>query len=295
VAATGAFQRPVIPTIVSSEADVLQIHSNDYRNPSQLPEGGVLVVGAGSSGSQIAAELNKSGKEVCLSIGPHQRPPRRYRGRDFVWWLGVLGQWDAPAPEQGAEHVTICVSGADGGATVDFRDLASKGVKLLGRTISYRNGALTFANDLAGNIAAGDRNYLELLKDADRYVRENGIDLPEETSAHDIGPLPLCATKPTLRLDLEAANISAIVWATGFAFDFGWLKAGDYREDGSPIHKRGVSNVPGVYFLGLPWQSRRASSFIWGVWHDASYIADQILIQKSITNTRRDPNAVQLS
>ena len=116
VAATGPFQRPVVPAIVPEDAGFLQIHSAAYRNPGQLRDGAVLVVGAGSSGVQIADELIRAGKRVYLSVGPHDRPPRAYRGRDFVWWLGVLNKWDADAPE-GAEHTTIAVSGAHGGET----------------------------------------------------------------------------------------------------------------------------------------------------------------------------------
>ncbi len=110
--------------------------------PSQLPEGAVLVVGAGSSGVQIADELLRAGRRVYLSVGPHDRPPRRYRGRDFVWWLGVLGKWDEETPPQGKEHVTIAVSGAHGGQTVDFRDLAARGMMLVGRTSSFEDGVM---------------------------------------------------------------------------------------------------------------------------------------------------------
>ncbi|MER6876095.1 NAD(P)/FAD-dependent oxidoreductase, partial [Amycolatopsis sp. NPDC000673] len=123
IAATGPFQRPVIPPIVPADAGPVQLHSSGYRNPEQLPEGAVLVVGAGSSGVQIAEELRRAGREVYLSVGPHDRPPRSYRDRDFCWWLGVLGKWDAETPPAGAEHVTIAVSGARGGHTVDFRAL----------------------------------------------------------------------------------------------------------------------------------------------------------------------------
>lgn len=126
VAATGAFQHPVIPPIIPDTADVVQMHSASYRNPDQLKDGAVLVVGAGSSGAQIADELNRAGRKVYLSVGPHDRPPRRYRGRDFVWWLGVLGLWDLAAQAPGTEHVTISVSGAYGGRTMDFRRLGGE-------------------------------------------------------------------------------------------------------------------------------------------------------------------------
>ncbi|WP_262698653.1 MULTISPECIES: flavin-containing monooxygenase [Streptomyces] len=280
VAATGPFQRPVIPPIVPDGAVPVQIHSSAYRNPERLPEGAVLVVGAGSSGVQIADELRRSGRRVLLSVGPHDRPAREYRGRDFCWWLGVLGRWDAQTPPQGAEHVTIAVSGARGGHTVDFRALAADGIELVGLTASYDDGVLRFAPDLATNIALGDAKYLELLRAADEYVERNGLDLPEEPAAHVLGPDPADVADPRLELDLAGAGVTSIVWATGFATDYGWLEVDAFDEHGRPDQRRGVSSEPGVYFLGLPWLSRRGSSFIWGVWHDARYIADHITTQR---------------
>jgi putative flavoprotein involved in K+ transport len=280
VAATGAFQRPVIPAVVPEDAGITQIHSNAYRNPDQLPEGAVLVVGAGSSGAQIADELLRSGRRVYLSVGPHDLPPRRYRGRDFVWWLGVLGKWDAAALEPGLEHVTIAVSGAHGGHTVDFRRLAGQGMTLVGRTESFQDGVMRFATDLADNIAQGNANTLSVLDEADAYIDRNGLDLPEEPEARKVGSDPQCVTDPILALNLAEAGITSIIWATGFEVDFSWLKVAAFDNQGRPKHERGVSAEPGIYFLGLPWQSRRGSSFIWGVWHDARYLADQISIQR---------------
>jgi putative flavoprotein involved in K+ transport len=280
VAATGPFQRPVIPPIVPSDAGVLQIHSSAYRNPRQLPDGAVLVVGAGSSGVQIADELAQSGRRVFLSVGPHDRPPRRYRERDYCWWLGVLGLWDLETPPQGAEHVTIAVSGVDGGHTVDFRALAASGIILAGRTTSFDHGTMRFAPDVGDNIAHGDANYLALLDQADAYIARNGLDLPEEPTARVLGPDPDGVTDPLLELDLATAGVISIIWATGFTVDFGWLQVDAFDENGKPEHRRGVSSEPGVYFLGLPWLSRRGSSFIWGVWHDAKYLADHIATQR---------------
>lgn len=280
VAATGPFHHPLMPDLVPESAGVTQIHSVDYRNPAQLPGGAVLVVGAGSSGVQIAAELREAGRDVYLSVGPHGRPPRSYRGRDYCWWLGVLNKWDAESTP-GVEHVTISVSGARGGHTVDFRELAATGITLLGRTGVYEDGKLSFAPDLAKNIAEGDRNYLAVLDEADAYIDRNGLDLPEESEARQIGPDPDCVTHPILELDLADAGITTIVWATGFALDYDWLKVDALDDKGQPAHLRGISNEPGVYFLGLPWQTRRASSFIYGVWHDARYIADHILKRRA--------------
>lgn len=280
VAATGPFQRPVIPAIVPEDAPVHQIHSMSYKNPAQLPDGGVLVIGAGASGVQIADELRRSGRDVHLAVGPHDRPPRSYRQRDFCWWLGVLGKWDITTPEHGAEHVTIAVSGARGGHTVDFRELAATGITLVGRAGGYENGVLRFEPGLAENIARGDDNYLGMLREADAYIARNGLNLPEEPEAHILAPDPACVTDPVLELDLAAAGITSIVWATGYTADYSWLQVDAFDERGRPAHRRGTSTEPGVYFLGLPWLSRRGSSFIWGVWHDARFIADQIGIQR---------------
>lgn len=281
VAATGAFQKPIIPPVVPETAGLHQIHSSGYHNPHQLPDGAVLVVGAGSSGVQIADELRQAGRRVYLAVGPHDRPPRSYRGRDFCWWLGVLGKWDLAAPPLGADHVTIAVSGAHGGHTVDFRELAETGVTLTGLAGPFVDGVMHFADDLRTNIAGGDANYLSMLDEADAYIARNGLDLPEEPQAREFLPDPDCLTDPLRELDLEAAGVTSIIWATGFAFDYSWLQVDAFDERGKPVHQRGVSTEPGIYFLGLPWQSRRGSSFIWGVWHDAKYLADQIAIQRS--------------
>jgi putative flavoprotein involved in K+ transport len=282
ISATGPFQKPSIPPILPDTAEVTQMHSTAYRNPQALDEGAVLVIGGGSSGSQIAAELNAAGREVYFSIGPHDRPFRRYRGRDNCWWLGVLGIWNMDTPAPGTEHVTIAVSGAHGGKTVDFRRLAEQGITLLGMTSGYGDGTLTIADDLKTNISAGDDNYRSLMKAADEYIERTGIDLPPEPEAWDIPDDPACVANPIRSLNLAERGITTVIWATGFKFDYGWLHAEGAVDDiGRPVHQRGVSEVPGLYFVGLPWQSRRGSSFIWGVWHDAKFVVDQIAIQQS--------------
>lgn len=283
IAATGPFQVPVIPPIVpAAPADgrLLQIHSAHYHRPAQLPEGAVLVVGAGSSGVQIADELQRAGRKVFLSVGAHDRPPRAYRGRDFCWWLGVLGEWDAAIAKPGREHVTIAVSGARGGHTVDFRTLGHQGITLVGLTESFADGSVRFRDDLAENIANGDANYLAMLDAADDYIRRNGLDLPEEPEARRRLPDPECMTHPLRELDLAAAGITSIIWATGYRVDFSWLQVDSFEPGGKPRHHRGVGHEPGIYFLGLPWLSRRGSSFIWGVWHDAKFVADHIAKQR---------------
>lgn len=276
VVATGPFQKPLIPAMVPAQAGLMQLHSSAYKNPAQLPKGAVLVVGAGSSGAQIAEELQRAGRQVYLSVGPHDRPPRRYRGQDFVWWLGKLGKWDAKAKEPGTEHVTIAVSGAYGGQTMDFRRLAAQGVVLLGRANGFAEGAVTVSADLAQNIARGDANYLSVLDEADAYAAAHGLDFPEDPEARIFAPLPGCVTQPVLSLDLAAHGITSIIWATGFALDYGWIKMDAFDPQGRPLHSEGVSQVPGLYFVGLPWLSCRGSAFIWGAWRDAERLAAHI-------------------
>lgn len=281
IVATGPFQSPVIPAIASDDSRYTQMHSVQYKNPGQLPEGGVLVVGAGSSGVQIAEELMRAGRDVYLSVGPHDRPPRRYRNRDFCWWLGVLGLWDAEIATPGKEHVTIAVSGAYGGHTIDFRELAQRGMTLLGRTRHIQDGKAVFEADLADNIRAGDASLMALLDAADAYAARHGLDLPQDPEARRLLADPLCMLKPALELDLLKAGVRTIIWATGFGVDYGWLQVDAFDANGKPKHQRGVSTEPGVYFLGLPWLSRRGSAFIWGVWHDAKHVAGHIAIRQA--------------
>ena len=186
---------------------------------------------------------------------------------------------DTPTP--GTEHVTIAVSGARGGKTVDFRRLAERGITLLGMTTGYANGFLEIADDLKINIDAGDENYKSLMKAADDYVIANGIDLPLEPEAWQRPEDPWCVTNPIRNLNVAERGIATIIWATGFQFDYSWLRAEGVLDGcGKPIHQRGVSKLPDLYFVGLPWQSRRGSSFIWGVWHDAKFVVDQIVIKQ---------------
>lgn len=281
VVATGPFQRPLIPGLVPAEAPVLQMHSAAYKNAEALPAGAVLVVGAGSSGSQIADELLRAGRRVFLAIGPHNRPPRRYRGRDYCWWLGVLGQWDVKTRGPGTEHITLAVSGAEGGKTIDFRAMAARGMTLLGRAERFQDGVMRFAPDLAHNIARGDADYLAVLDGADAFAAREGLDLPDDPDARVTLPDPVCLTDPVLNLDLTEAGIGTIVWATGYAFDFSWIEIETFDALGQPRHQDGASPVPGLYFLGLPWLRNRSSSFIWGVWRDAEVLAADIQAHRS--------------
>lgn len=276
VTATGAFQIPSYPAIVPNDAGIQQVHSSAYKNPGQLADGAVLVVGAGASGSQIAEELRRAGRTVYLSVGEHYRPPRSYRERDYCWWLGALGMWDEVKKKPKREHVAFAVSGYDNGKTIDFRRLAHAGIQLVGITQRFENGVMAFQEGLAENVAQGDADYFEVLREADAYIEQNGLDLPPEPEAWKLLDDPECLTHPILSLDLAQAGITSIVWATGFKVDYRWMEVDVFDDQGYPVHKRGITAEKGIYFLGLPNQSNRSSSFIWGVWHDAKYIADHI-------------------
>ena len=279
VVATGPFQKPIIPKIAPQDTSLYQIHSDQYKNPEQLPEGAVLVIGAGSSGVQIATELNNAGKKVYLSVGPHERPPRKYRDRDNVWWLGVLGTWHETTPPQ-RPIKGFAVSGMDGGQSVDFRKLGHDGITLVGMTNEFKDNTVSFNNDLVDNVLSAEQNYLESLEAMDKYIEDNGLDLPEEPEAKVFMDMPECMTTPIESLDFDQDNITSIIWASGFGYDYHWLDFDIFEDNGAPIHSRGITSEPGIYFVGLPYLSGKGSSFIWGVWHDAKRIAEYIDIQR---------------
>ncbi|WP_310423135.1 NAD(P)/FAD-dependent oxidoreductase [Mycoplana sp. BE70] len=281
IAATGPFQVPVTPRIVPETAGVVQMHSVGYKNPSQLPEGAVLVVGAGASGGQIAEELVDTGRKVYLSLGRHIRPPRFYRQREGAYWTGVLGRWDTVNRDKNVQHIALAISGVHTKMPIDYRLLASKGAILVGRTAGYSDGKLTFADDLARNIEEGNQSYLDTLDLIDRHIEYNGLDLPVSPDARNLLPVTEYEKNPIRELDLADASITSIIWASGFRRDYSWLELDIFDEDGDPVHESGVSKEPGIYFLGLPFQTRRRSSFLFGVWYDAKYISDYIAMMQA--------------
>jgi putative flavoprotein involved in K+ transport len=276
VVATGPYQRPVIPLLLRNDIDAFQVHASRYANPGQLPAGAVLVVGAGASGAQIAEELLRAGRRVYLSVGRHTRLPRRYRGRDLVWWLSAMGIDQTTVEQRGPSRLLPVISGAYGGHTIDFRRFASEGVTLLGRIEAARDGVIYFAPDLAESLANGDATYTTFLDMVDAHVERRALDLPEDPAARAVLPDPLCLANPLRRLDVGEAGIGAVIWATGYGVDFGWIDVPVLDGCGEPIHRGGVSCVPGMYFLGLQWLSRMSSSFLSGVGDDAAVLADHI-------------------
>jgi putative flavoprotein involved in K+ transport len=276
VVATGPYQRALVPDLLAASA-IFQVHANGYRTPDQLPAGAVLVVGAGASGAQIAEELLQAGRRVFLSVGQHRRMPRRYRGRDIIWWLAEMGLDRVPVEERGPTGPQPLITGAAGGYTIDFRDLAARGMALLGRTQGARGDTLFFADDLRASLPEGDASFAGFLDLVDDYAVRKGLDVPPEPAARARLATAVPLGEPIRQLDLRAAGIGAVVWATGYGFDFRWIDLPVFNAGGAPRHRHGVSDVAGLYFLGLPFLSRMSSSFLSGVGDDAARLADHIV------------------
>jgi putative flavoprotein involved in K+ transport len=278
VVATGQFQTPKIPKYSANISEsVLQIHSGKYRNPAQLPDGAVLIVGSAQSGTQIAEELHQSGRTVYLCVGSAPRVPRRYRGRDIFEWLADTGFTEAtvdklPSPRAkfaGNPHL----SGRDGGRTINLHLFARDGVKLLGRLSSAENAKIKLAPDLKESLARSDKAEADITAMIDQFIDKNQIYAPEETlPKHQDG----YALDEVTELDLKAADINTIIWAIGYDFDFSFVKVPVTDEDGYPIQQRGVTKYPGLYFVGLSWLYKRKSPLLMGVGEDADYIASHI-------------------
>ncbi|MBR0758376.1 NAD(P)-binding domain-containing protein [Bradyrhizobium jicamae] len=279
VVATGPYQRGLVPDLLRGHP-VFQVHAAHYRNPEQLPPGAVLVVGAGASGAQIAEELLRAGRRVTLSVGRHRRLPRRYRGRDLFWWLAEMGIDQTPVEQRGASALGPVISGAYGGRTIDFRRFAADGMTLVGHLNAARDSVLQIAPGLAQNLAEGDLVYTTFLTMVDDFVQRRGLDLPGDPDARSTLPDPPCVTAPLQRLDLAASGISAVIWATGYGLDFGWIDLPVLDERGEPKHHHGISEVSGLYFLGLQWLSKMKSSFLSGVGDDAADLADHIAARR---------------
>jgi putative flavoprotein involved in K+ transport len=276
VIATGPYQRPRIPDLAKGFPDyVLQVHASDYRNPRDLPPGGVLVVGSGASGCQISEELLAAGRQTFFAIGRHRRVPRRYRGRDVFWWRRALGHLDQKAEDTPVDrrHPPPLVTGVDGGHDVDIRSYAKDGMTLLGHVGQINGDRLSIAGDLEDSLSAGDQAFNDFTSAVDEYVRGGGgLDVAPAT----ISPPPKTDQETVTEIDLRSANIRTVVWATGYVLDFRWVELPIFDRSGEPIQRRGVTSAPGLYFLGLAWMHKAKSSFLYGIGEDAEHIAARI-------------------
>jgi len=279
VVATGSFQKPKIPEFSADiPTEVQQLHSGKYRNPSQLPDGAVLVVGSAQSGMQITEELYQSGRMVYLCTGTAPRVPRRYRGRDIVSWLVDTGFFDQTVDKLPSPKARLAgnpqVSGKNGGHSLNLHQFARDGVKLLGHIAGVQDGKVMFAPDLHENLAKVDKAEKDIIAMIDKYIEANGIDALQET-------LPDLqdgySAEVITELDLKAAKIQSIIWAIGYTADYGLVKLPISDEDGFPIQQGGVTQYPGLYFVGMNWLSTRKSAILLGVNEDAEHIISHMM------------------
>jgi putative flavoprotein involved in K+ transport len=277
VMATGFEQRPQVPAAASRlSPEIPQLHSSGYRNPDALPPGAVLVVGSGQSGAQIAEELYQDGRKVFLSVGNAGRAPRRYRGRDVVTWLTEVGFFDItpdklPMPKE--RFSPPHVSGTKSGHTLNLHQFARDGVTLLGHLQSASGRTIALAPDLHESLARADGFEREVQKMIDGYIQAKGLNAPEE----ELPQLREGYDQPLVEhLDLEAAGITSIIWATGYSPDFSPVKLPVLDHTGFPIQERGVTEYPGLYFVGMPWMPSLKMGLLAGVGEFAAHIASHI-------------------
>jgi putative flavoprotein involved in K+ transport len=278
VIATGYEQQPYLPVVGANlPAGLVQLHSSQYRNPQSLPAGAVLVVGSGQSGAQIAEELYQSGRRTFLATSGAGRVPRRYRGRDIVEWLvlnGFFGITPEKLPVPKVQFVAPHVSGRDGGRTLNLHQFARDGVTLLGRLLDANDASLTFAPDLHENLRRGDQFEAQILGMIDDYVRATGTPAPEESVAQLRDGFAQAAIT---RLDLRAAGITSIIWATGFHHTYQFVQAPVFAPDGFPLQERGVTTQPGLYFVGMPWMPSLQTGNLIGVGDAAVHVATAVV------------------
>jgi putative flavoprotein involved in K+ transport len=283
VIATGPYQRAAIPTMSSDvPKSIFQVHSNAYRNSNQFPPGAVLVVGSGASGCQIADDLHQSGRQVYLSVGRHSRVPRRYRGNDFAYWGAALKRTEQivdTVPVHLRKGAELLLTGANGGYDVDLRSMGARGIVLLSHSQGIQDGVFILSDDLEQHLAKGDESFEILKKAVDEYVTKNGLEVPQEEQSKVSPDVPREISSPISHLNLKDAGVSAIVWASGFRCDFDWVKLPIFDDGGEPVHRRGVTQFPGIYFLGLRWLYKRKSAFLLraGPAEDAAYLAEQLM------------------
>ena len=285
VLASGPYSRPLVPDAAAGlSGGIQQLHSHEYRRPGQLADGGVLVVGSGQSGAQIAEELLEAGREVHLAVSRCPRAPRRYRGKDLVHWLmqsflhgdevGVHFPTVADLPSLAARFgCDPVLTGKDGGHDIDLRGFARQGMLLYGGFESAEGTTVRFTDDLADRLTAVDTGFDEEFKPLfDAYIAAAGIHAP----ADDRPPYDDYLPPTSGALDLSEAGIGSVVWATGYRTDFSWVDLPVFDEWGYPRHVRGVTEHPGLYAVGLRWLHSEPSSVFAGVGADAEHIVKHL-------------------
>ncbi|MEM7771629.1 MAG: MSMEG_0569 family flavin-dependent oxidoreductase [Cyanobacteria bacterium P01_A01_bin.37] len=278
VIATGGYHRPRIPAMAQRlPAEMLQLHSSEYKNPETLPDGAVLVVGTGQSGCQIAEDLHLAGRQVHLCVGSAPRSPRRYRGKDVVDWLDRMGYYDLsidehPQGEQVRTKTNHYVTGRGGGREIDLRHFALQGMGLYGRLKDIQGDRLSFQPNLQHNLDQADAVAESIKRTIDEFIEKQDIDAPVDSPYEPAWQPP----EEPMSLDLRAAEISTVIWSIGYDMDFSWIEMPVFDGKGYPGHDRGVTSVRGLYFLGLPWLYSWGSGRFSGIARDAQYLADYV-------------------
>ena len=278
VVASGGYHVPIVPRLAERlPAGIVQLHSEQYRNPQSLPDGAVLVVGNGQSGSQIAEDLHLAGRRVVLATGDAPRCARFYRGKDVVDWLAEMDYYDMPVGrhplrEGVRDNTNHYVTGRDGGRDIDLRRFAAEGMQLYGLLKGLDGNVLRFAPDLASNLAHADSIYNGINASIDKFIAQLGLAAPPASVYEPVWNVP----EERESLDLAAAGITSVIWCIGFQPDFSWLEAPVFNGRGHPVHVRGVTAQAGLYFLGLPWLHTWGSGRFSGVARDALFLAEQI-------------------
>jgi putative flavoprotein involved in K+ transport len=277
--ATGGYHTPITPRMAERlPPRILQIHANQYRNPASLPPGAVLVVGTGQSGCQIAEDLHLAGRDVHLCVGAAPRVSRFYRGRDVVDWLHDMGHYDLavtdhPMHEGAREKTNHYVTGRDGGRDIDLRKFATEGMYLHGHLAAVSGETINFLPDLQRNLDDADKVNNRIKDSIDSFIAQHNIGAPSHVRDAPLWQPP--ATDPPV--NLAASNINAIIWCVGYTPDFSWINAPAFNGRGVPLHHRGVTSVPGLYFLGLPWLHTWGSGRFAAIARDAAYLSPHII------------------
>ncbi|WNV03250.1 MSMEG_0569 family flavin-dependent oxidoreductase [Candidatus Methylospira mobilis] len=286
VVATGGYDIPIVPDYAHSlPKHITQVHSMHYRNPAQLPPGEVLVVGSGQSGVQIVEDLHLAGRKVHLAVGSAPRSPRLYRGRETTEWLFDLGFYDLtvdrhPLGDEVRHKTNHYLTGRNGGHEIDLRKFALEGVHLYGSMANIRGARLEFRPDLTKNLDDADEIYVNIRNDIDRYIAENNIDAPVEPPFRKFWE----PESDPVSVDADEAGITSIVWAIGFRPDYSWIELPAFDDRGHPRFRRGVTDVAGLYFIGLPWLNTWGSGRFLGIAEDAEYLA--VEIAERLSNSR---------
>ena len=284
VVATGGYHIPKFPKMAERLPEsIVQLHSSQYQNPQSLSDKAVLVIGTGQSGCQIAEDLHLVGKQVYLSVGSAPRSPRKYRGKDVVDWLDQMGYYDLsvdehPQGEQVRTKTNHYVTGRDGGREINLRNFALEGMKLFGKLKQISGNRLEFQPNLKQNLDQADAVAESIKRTIDQFIEKNQIQAPTEAPYHPAWE-PI---EEPLSLDYEAANIGTVIWCTGYESDFRWIEIPVFDGKGYPGHQRGVTDIAGLYFLGLPWLYTWGSGRFSGIARDATYLADYIAARKKV-------------